>query len=153
MNIQNNSRLHDFEIFEGCFGKTRIMPTDIDGCVERGGNFLLIEYKPGNKSLTIGQRITLETIACNPLYTVIVVWHIPSELHEHKNVTHMQILPFGKKISITENDLRSFVNLWFINSTKTHFNLNIHKKQLKIKQNNFNLEKKKLFNNFGMNID
>ena len=152
MNIQDNSRLHDFEIFEGCFGNTRIMPTDIDGCVERKGNFLILEYKPTNKVLTTGQRITLETFACNPLYTVIVIWHKPCDLHEHKEVTHIQILPNGKRISITENDLRIFINKWFINSSKQRFNLNNAKEKLKLEQNNFNSEKKKMLNDFGLNI-
>lgn len=42
--------LPDWSILNGCFGTTRIRPTDIDGCVERRGTCLFLEHKgPGGK--------------------------------------------------------------------------------------------------------
>lgn len=50
----------DWEIFNGCFGETKIKLSDIDGIVERKGNFLAVEKKHPGESMQSGQRFTLE---------------------------------------------------------------------------------------------
>ena len=64
----------DWGILDGCFGQTRIAPTDIDGLVERNGKFLVIEAKGLTTDLKLGQRITLEALWRTGLFTIIIIW-------------------------------------------------------------------------------
>lgn len=64
----------DWGILRGCFGETKIEPTDIDGLVERKGKFLLIEAKGSNADLKRGQRITFDALHKTGLFTILVVW-------------------------------------------------------------------------------
>jgi hypothetical protein len=46
---QYDRGIWDWSILDGCFGDTKISPTDIDGCIERKGRKLFLETKtPGN---------------------------------------------------------------------------------------------------------
>lgn len=108
-----NTVYHDYDFLEGCFGNTKIMPTDVDGIVERRGKFLLIEFKPEKKPISTGQLITLKRLARLPMFTVIVVWHEPCAHHDPAIHTNMQILPSGKKEPVTSNDVRGFVSEWY----------------------------------------
>jgi len=111
--IQDNTRLHDFENLEGCFGNTRIMPTDIDGLVERNGKFLVIEFKPVGKQTPTGQVITLTRLAAIPGFTVIIVYHEPCGLHEHKHPVAMRVVGTQGETPINVGGLREFVSQWF----------------------------------------
>lgn len=104
---------HDFAVFTGCFGDTRIMPTDVDGIVERRGRFLLMEFKTLGKLVSTGQMITLKRLARLPMFTVVVIWHESAAIHDTKVFTEMQILPSGKKELVTTNDVRAFVSEWY----------------------------------------
>ena len=64
----------DWGILRGCFGETKIEPTDIDGLVERKGKFLIIEAKAPSANLQVGQEITFEALRQTGLFTIIVVW-------------------------------------------------------------------------------
>jgi hypothetical protein len=64
----------DWEFLNGCFGGTRIRPTDIDGMVERHGHFLFLEMKPPNGHLSKGQEIALEQLSCLPRHLVLIAW-------------------------------------------------------------------------------
>lgn len=66
--------LWDWGILRGCFGKTKIEPTDIDGFLERRGAFLAIETKAPNVPIKTGQRITYEALIDTGFFTVIFVW-------------------------------------------------------------------------------
>ena len=64
----------DWGILRGCFGETKIEPTDVDGLVERKGRFLLIEAKDSTADLKQGQRITLEALHKTGVFTIVIVW-------------------------------------------------------------------------------
>jgi len=104
---------HDFDFLKGCFGKSRIMPSDIDGIVERNGNFLVMEFKPSGKKLPIGQSITFRKLAQLPKFTVVVIWHIPCEMHEPKEPVSMQVFPEKDIISADVDTVRVFVKNWW----------------------------------------
>lgn len=107
---------HDFDFLKGCFGDTRIMPTDVDGIVERRGRFLLMEFKPDGKAVSTGQLITLKRLkrlARLQEFTVVVVWHEPCAHHEPASHTSIQIMPSGKKEPVTTNGVRAFVSEWY----------------------------------------
>ena len=64
----------DWSVLDGCFGETRIKPTDIDGLVERNGQFLLIEAKLPGAKLKMGQRLTLEALHKTGIFTIACIW-------------------------------------------------------------------------------
>ena len=119
MTIQNTdlfmSGLWDWAILDGCFGGTKIKPTDIDGFIERNGKFLVIETKRTGAMLKNGQMIMFKSMIKTGVFTVVIVWGM-------KNCpTEMQVFypppsnPTLKKIA-TIDDLRRVVNWWFINA-------------------------------------
>ncbi len=63
----------DWDWLKGVFGGT-IEPMDFDAVVERRGRFLVFETKARGVPLKDGQRITLEAVARQAGWTVIVVW-------------------------------------------------------------------------------
>lgn len=61
------------EEFAGCF-PGRIAMSDVDGIVEIGGHFLMLEWKSAGGAVTGGQRIMFEQLtALSPKITVVVV--------------------------------------------------------------------------------
>lgn len=64
----------DWAILRGCFGETRIEPTDVDGFVERNGRFLYLEAKQSGVPIPFGQRLTIEALKKTGLFTVMVIW-------------------------------------------------------------------------------
>lgn len=63
----------DWVIFDGCFGTTRIKPTDIDCLIERKGWFLMLEAKAPGAAVPEGQRLMHEAWVKRG-FSVIVVW-------------------------------------------------------------------------------
>lgn len=68
------SGLWDWGILNGCFGGSRIRPTDIDGLVEKNGYFLLFETKRQGASIPMGQKIMFNNMIATQKFTVIVAW-------------------------------------------------------------------------------
>ena len=76
------SSLWDWGFLNGCF-KRNIRVTDIDGLVEAGGRFLLLEAKSPNAPVPVGQRMAFEALAKTGLWTIIVIWGEPNEPEEY----------------------------------------------------------------------
>lgn len=70
--------LWDWKILDGCFGKSRISPTDIDGLVERRGKFLMLEGKSLGKDVPTGQQIMFNNLVKTGVFTIIIVWGDPN---------------------------------------------------------------------------
>jgi len=96
----------DWSFLEGCFGQTRISPSDIDACVERNGHFLWIENKPLNGGLDTGQFILLSRLRKRG-DTVIILYG-----RQEEPPWFMQILPNPKK-RVEMRDIRAYVSAWF----------------------------------------
>ena len=64
----------DWKCLAGCFGRSRISPSDFDAVVERNGRFLVIETKHPNTLVDEGQAILLEQASRLPGWWVLVVW-------------------------------------------------------------------------------
>jgi hypothetical protein len=64
----------DWAMFDGCFGETRIKPTDLDGFVERKGKFLVLETKHKDTPIPEGQRITFESLVKTGYFSILVMW-------------------------------------------------------------------------------
>jgi len=100
----------DWAILDGCFGNTRIRPTDIDGLVERNGLFLLLEGKGPNVPVPLAQRILFERLRQTGLFTIVVVWGEPN------SPAAMQVMTRrgqGKRKPASMADLRRIVKRWF----------------------------------------
>jgi hypothetical protein len=88
--------LWDWAILDGCFGSTKILPTDIDGCIERNRQILILETKASSAS--------------TGYTTVFVIWgdtNNPEELM----VFHKGIIQPKHSISLTE--LKRRVTNWY----------------------------------------
>lgn len=119
MTIRNIDRfvesIQDWAILDGCFGKTRIRPSDIDGFVERRGTCLFLEGKGLDAPLTQGQAIGYLTLARQG-NTVIVFWG------KGKAIARMRVITRGDPGVVqpaTLNDLRRAVATWYQNANRS----------------------------------
>lgn len=104
------STLWDWAILDGCFGTTRIKPTDIDGFVERHGYFMVIETKRPGVAIPYGQHLTFEALRKLNKFWIFIVWGYPGkpekiQLYSPKGIT-----------SVMDCDvafLRHAVTMWF----------------------------------------
>ena len=103
--------LWDWSILDGCFGDTKIKPTDLEGFVERSGNFLVLETKAPGTQLKAGQMITFRRLINTGFFTVIIVWGETNEPEEIMTLTK----PNGenKHPNASIEMLRRFVGDWF----------------------------------------
>ena len=78
MTIQSKEKfmdaLWDWGILKGCFGSTKIEPSDVDGLVERNGHFLILEAKNPGVKIKQGQWWTLNALRNTGFFTAIIVW-------------------------------------------------------------------------------
>lgn len=111
----NNADLYmrgvwDWAILDGCFGETRIKPTDIDGCVERNGHALILETKQPGANIPTGQKIMFSNMAKTGFASVIVIWgdtNSPQEMMLFHGETIEDRRP------VTLDGLRERVSKWF----------------------------------------
>lgn len=101
--------LWDWGFLNGCFGTTKIKPSDMDGYVERNGRFIWIETKLPGVEIPEGQRITFSNLVKRG-DTVLVVWGKPNETEKILLMTpHIE-----KEYEDADNDLfRDIVGKWF----------------------------------------
>lgn len=100
----------DWAILDGCFGHTRVRPTDIDGLVERNGQFLLLEGKSPGKSVPTGQEIIFRRLLKTGIFTIIVIWGIPDTPESLKLFYRTSVKTIEPA---TLADLRAAVHSWF----------------------------------------
>lgn len=77
----------DWAMFDGCFGQTRIKPTDIDGFVERKGKFLVLEAKSPDVDIPTGQQITFESLVKTGYFSILVMWGEKNNPQKAKLIT------------------------------------------------------------------
>lgn len=96
-------------ILDGCFGDSRISPTDIDGCIERHGHKLLLETKMPGAKIPFGQQLTLESFVRDGA-TVIIVWGLKDSPQKIRVMTPHVTKDY--EVATLET-LRSIVAKWF----------------------------------------
>lgn len=101
--------IQDWAILEGCFGATRIKPSDIDGFIERRGVCLFLEGKGLGVPLTTGQAIAFSSLAKQG-NTVIVFWGKDREISKMRVITQSDP-GIVKQCSL--EDLRKAVKTWY----------------------------------------
>ena len=71
--------LWDWACLDGCFGDSKIHPSDLDGCVERKGFFLGMETKLPGVVNTQGQEIMYNKLAKEKEFLVLLIWGHPGK--------------------------------------------------------------------------
>lgn len=104
-------QLWDWSVLNGCFGDTKIAPTDVDGLVEHNGHFLMLEAKNSGVTIPVGQAI-LHNAWLSYRHSLIVIYGDPGK------PTRLECYLFGSRkprISdpATIELLRAMVNYWF----------------------------------------
>lgn len=100
----------DWAILDGCFGNTKISPTDIDGMVERNGQVLFLETKKPGVEIPTGQLIAFKTLAKRRRCAVLIIWG------EKQNPVKMRYITsaIDKTYDPADvKDLRLLVSYWF----------------------------------------
>jgi hypothetical protein len=114
MTIQNPeeylNNIWDWAILRGCFGETRIEPTDIDGFVERNGRFLVIETKAPYVEVKTGQMITFKRLIDTGYFTIVLVWGKPGKPEKIVLMTRQTTIEYD---SVDIEKLRKIVGSWF----------------------------------------
>lgn len=119
MTINNPERfvagLWDWAILDGCFGNTKIRPTDIDGNVERNNFFLFLETKAPGVELNQGQErdfLALSKLEFDgiPRVTVCIVWGKKGKPERAQFYINGET--FGT-YQCSLKGLREFVSTWF----------------------------------------
>jgi hypothetical protein len=88
----------------------RVAPMDLDCVLERGGNFLVMEFKPHGMGLPLGQRLTLKALVRMGV-DVWVVWEGEGEKVEVGAMDRHGNVPFVEETR--RNRLRKDVAAWF----------------------------------------
>lgn len=99
----------DWSILEGCFGTTKISPTDIDGCIERRGRKLFLETKQPGAPVPTGQMMTLMSLVDDG-HTVMIIWGSDKRIETIHLYTPFQEIVY-KNADIEK--LRHLVKQWF----------------------------------------
>lgn len=102
--------LWDWKILNGCFGDTKIAPTDLDGFVERNGFFLTIETKSPGVEVKQGQQLTFERRVQSGVDTVIVVW---GETNKPQQYQIFAVNGISQRLTCNLESFRDVVRRWF----------------------------------------
>lgn len=102
----------DWAILDGCFGETRIKPTDIDGLIERNGKFLVLETKSVGADVPHGQMITFRRMVQQGWY-VCIVWGEQNSPRRIVFLTPHKSRPEVVFDPASIADLRRIVSWWF----------------------------------------
>lgn len=100
----------DWACLRGCFGETKIEPTDIDGFVERNARFLVIETKMPGVPVKFGQELTFKRLVETGRFTVLVIWGHAGYPEKARLITRQMDKPY----EFADMDvIRNIVSQWF----------------------------------------
>lgn len=88
----------------------RVAPMDLDCVLERGGNFLVMEFKPKGQGLPLGQRLTLKALVRQG-WDVWVVWEEDDQHVQAGAMDKRGDIPFVEDL-LTE-ELSDRVSAWW----------------------------------------
>lgn len=105
-------QLWDWAVLDGCFGQSKIKPTDVDGLIEHNGHFLMLEAKNDGVPVPLGQAILHQSWLDNG-NSLIIIYGEPG-----KNPQKLECYIFGRRI-VREIEpasiemLRTVVSYWY----------------------------------------
>jgi hypothetical protein len=114
-------RLWNWSLLDGCFGSTKISPTDIDGCVERNGQILILEGKGPNGDLSWAQQQLFKALQQTGVCTIFVAWgaEIPGSIYVYRLLTMRPDGTTETRHADTET-FRAEVAKWFAQADRHH---------------------------------
>lgn len=100
----------DWAILNGCFGKTKISMSDLDGAAERNGELLIVETKLPGIDVPFGQHLMFTNLCTKNKATVFVVWGKRNEPEKIRVYHEGEVHPDKE---CTLETLRRYVSRWF----------------------------------------
>lgn len=100
----------DWAMFDGCFGQTRITPTDIDGIVERHGRFYVLEAKATGVPVPEGQMRTFKALVNLQVFTILIMWGEKNKPEKAMVMTRHGVKEFPV---VTVEFCRRLTSRWF----------------------------------------
>ena len=65
----------DYAGFKGLIPENpALVPSNVDGMLERNGQFLILEWKRPKEKISNGQRIMLQALAAKPSFMVVIIY-------------------------------------------------------------------------------
>ena len=98
--------LWDWTAYNDCFGGN-IRISDIDGVVERNGNFLWIETKGIDADVTTGQAILFDQLIKLPGHHVLIIYGDTDKPHSYRFWGHY------KRRQCTQEDIEAILKRWY----------------------------------------
>ena len=108
--------LPNWAVFNECFKPTRIKVSDIDGIVERNGQFLFIEVKQNTKEISLGQRILFENLTRNADHISVLLLYAQN-VSEKMDIQEYAVFQNGEMTrdwtETNTEQMKGFVTGWF----------------------------------------
>jgi hypothetical protein len=65
----------DYSEFKGVIpNNPNLVPSNVDGMLERKGKFLILEWKRQGEKVSVGQKIMLQALAAKPDFMVLIIY-------------------------------------------------------------------------------
>jgi hypothetical protein len=104
----------DYAEFKGLIPTNpQLVPSNVDGILERNGQFLILEWKRPKEKISEGQRIMLQALAAKPSFMVVIVYGNTD--NETVVDSYWLLTPEGKpvKSGIGFNSFKEFYRQWY----------------------------------------
>jgi hypothetical protein len=107
-------QLPDWGMLDGCFGNTKVSPSDFDGYIRQNGRFLFLEKKFPNGILERAQIMAINT-AVGQGNSVIAIW---CENQDGTDISYMRVWGMpeydpDRRFQASLDDFRAAVKLWW----------------------------------------
>ena len=102
----------DYSEFKGLIPNNAV-PSNVDGILERNGQFLILEWKRPNEKVSEGQRIMLQALAAKPSFMVVIIYGNTD--NETVIDSYWLLTPEGKpvKSGIGFESFKQFYRQWY----------------------------------------
>ena len=89
------------------------VPSNVDGILERNGQFLILEWKRPGEKVSEGQRIMLQALAAKPSFMVVIIYGNTD--NETVIDSYWLLTPEGKpvKSGIGFESFKQFYRQWY----------------------------------------
>ena len=90
-----------------------LVPSNVDGILERNGQFLILEWKRPGEKVSEGQRIMLQALASKPSFMVVIIYGNTD--NETVIDSYWLLTPEGKpvKTGIGFESFKQFYRDWY----------------------------------------
>jgi hypothetical protein len=104
----------DYAEFKGLIPTNpQLVPSNVDGILERNGQFLILEWKRPKEKISEGQRIMLQALAAKPSFMVVIVYGNTD--NETVVDSYWLLTPEGKpvKSGVGFESFKEFYRQWY----------------------------------------